>query len=34
MGLGIPPLTLKIMLESSPVKSTMLVERLAVLSYE
>ena len=28
MGLGIPPLRIKIMLESSPLKSTMLVGRL------
>ena len=32
MGLGIPPLNIKIMLESNPLKSTMLVGRLAVLS--
>ena len=30
MGLGIPPLTIKIVLESHPLKSTMLVRRLAV----
>ena len=31
MGLGIPPLEIKIVLESNPLKSTMLVGRLAVL---
>ena len=30
MGLGIPPLRIKMMLESNPLKSTMLVRRLAV----
>ena len=30
MGLGIPPLEIKIMLESDPLKPTMLVERLGV----
>ena len=30
MGLGIPPLRIKIMLESNPLKSTMLVGRLGV----
>ena len=30
MGLGIPPLQIKIMLESTPLKSTMLVGRLGV----
>ena len=30
MGLGIPPLNIKIMLESNPLKSVMLVRRLAV----
>ena len=30
MGRGIPPLRIKIMLESNPLKSTMLVRRLAV----
>ena len=30
MGLGIPPFEFKIMFESSPLKSTMLVRRLAV----
>ena len=30
MGLGIPPLKIKIMLESNPLKSIMLVRRLAV----
>ena len=33
MGLGIPPLNIKIMLESNPLKSTILVRRLAVLWY-
>ena len=32
MGLGIPPLRIKIMLESNPLKSTMLVGRLGLLS--
>ena len=32
MGLGIPPLKIKIMLESKPLKSIMLVRRLAVLA--
>ena len=32
MGLGIPPLQIKIMLESNPLKSTMLVGRLAVFA--
>ena len=32
MGLGIPPLQIKIMLESNPLKSTMLVGRLGVPS--
>ena len=31
MGLGIPPLKLKIMIESNPLRSPMLVGRLAVL---
>ena len=31
MGLGIPPLRIKIMLKSNPLKSTMLVGGLAVL---
>ena len=31
MGLGIPPLSIKIMLESNPLKSIMLVRRLEVL---
>ena len=31
MGLGIPPITIKIMLGSNPLKSIMLVRRLAVL---
>ena len=31
MGLGIPPLKINIMLESKPLKSTMLVGRLGVL---
>ena len=31
MGLGIPPLNIKLMLESNPLKPTMFVERLAVL---
>ena len=31
MGLGIPPLRIQIMLESNPLKSTMLVGRLGVL---
>ena len=31
MGLGIPPLRIKIMLESNPLKSIMLVRRLAVV---
>ena len=31
MGLGIPPLWIKIMLESNPLKSKMLVGRLGVL---
>ena len=31
MGLGVPPLRIKIRLESKPPKSTMLVGRLAVL---
>ena len=31
MGLGIPPLIIKIVLESNPLKSTMLVGRLAVM---
>ena len=30
MGLGIPPLKIKIKLESNPLKSKMLVRRLAV----
>ena len=30
MGLGIPPLRIKIVLESNPLKSTMLVGRLGV----
>ena len=33
MGLGIPPLMINIMLESNPLKSTMLVRKLAVLSF-
>ena len=33
MGLGIPPLEIKIMLQSNPPKSTMLVGRLAVYFY-
>ena len=32
MGLGIPPLKINMMLESNPLKSTMLVGRLGVLS--
>ena len=32
MGLGIPPLRIKIMLESNPLKSTMLIGRLGVVS--
>ena len=32
MGLGIPPLRIKIMFESNPVKSIMLVWRLAVVT--
>ena len=32
MGLGIPPIQIKIMLESNPLKSTMLVGGLAVLA--
>ena len=32
MGLGIPPLEIKIVLESDPLKSTMLVGRLGVVS--
>ena len=31
MGLGIPPLRIKIMLESDPLQPTMLVGRLAML---
>ena len=30
MGLGIPPLTIQILLESNPLKSRILVRRLAV----
>ena len=33
MNLGIPPLQIKIVLESNPLKSTMLVGRLGVLVY-
>ena len=32
MGLGIPPLRIKIMLESNPLKSTMLVGGLGVVT--
>ena len=32
MGLGIPPLETKLMLESNPLKSTMLVGRLGVVT--
>ena len=32
MGLGIPPLTFKILLESNPLKARVLVRRLAVAS--
>ena len=31
MGLGIPPLIIKIMLESNPLKSRFIVQRLAVV---
>ena len=34
MGIGIPPIQIKIMLESNPVKSTMLVGGLAVAPLE
>ena len=33
MGLGIPPLEIKIMLESNPLKSRILVRRMAVLQF-
>ena len=33
MGLGIPPLRIKIMLESNPLKSTMLVGGLGVCMF-
>ena len=34
MGLGTPPLRFKIMLESNPLKSTMLVGRLGVWGFD